>query len=95
MRVSLKRLRTTKIKGADYVSKNSYDHITNELLTKYGAYMDKNISQVTLIQDDEIVELEIFWDERTPNKKSKTTIKRTDLSFIVDDPRYLRNQYFL
>jgi ABC-type dipeptide/oligopeptide/nickel transport system ATPase component len=68
--------------------------ITNELLTKYGAYMDKNISQVTLIQDDEIVELEIFWDERTPNKRVKQTIKRTDLSFIVDDPQVSEEPIF-
>lgn len=68
--------------------------ITNELLTKYGDYMDKNISQVTLIQDDEIVELEIFWDERTPNKRVKQTIKRTDLSFIVDDPQVSEEPIF-
>ncbi len=61
--------------------------ITNELLTKYGDYMDKNISQVRLIQDDETVELEIFWVERTPKNRVKQTIQRTDLSFIVDDPQ--------
>jgi len=60
--------------------------ITADIFKIYGEYMDKAITVVRIIHDDDIVALEILKIEPTVNNLIKQTITRTDLGFIADEP---------